>query len=37
MGHVIRLAIHNAMRLNIVDKRRIDISNEEADQLQIYN
>ena len=35
--HVVRLAIHNAMRFDIVDKGRIDITYEEADQLQICN
>ena len=35
--HVVRLSIHNAMRFDIVDKGRIDITYEEADQLQICN
>ncbi|CAF3799473.1 unnamed protein product [Rotaria sp. Silwood1] len=35
--HVVRLAIHNAMRRDIVDKGRIDITSEEADQLQVCN
>ena len=35
--HVVRLAIHNAMCFDIVDKGRIDITYEEADQLQICN
>ncbi|CAF0943820.1 unnamed protein product [Rotaria sordida] len=35
--HIIRLAIYNAMRRDIVDKRRIEITYEEADQLQICN
>ena len=35
--HVVRLAIHNAMRFDIVNKGRIDITYEEADQLQFCN
>ena len=35
--HVVHLTIHNAMRFNIVDKGRIDITYEEANQLQICN
>ena len=35
--HVVRLAIHNAMRFDIVDKGRIDITYEEPDQLQSGN
>ena len=35
--HVVRLTIHNAMRFYIVDKGRIDITYEEANQLQICN
>ena len=35
--HVVRLTIHNAMHFDIVDKGRIDITYEEADQLQICN
>ena len=33
--HVVRLTLHNAMCFDIVDKGRIDIRYEEADQLQI--
>ena len=33
--HVVRLALHNAMPFDIVDKERIDIRYEEADQLQV--
>ena len=34
---IVRLAIYNAMQFDIVDKRPIDIKQEEADRLQICN
>ena len=35
--HVVRLAIHNAMRRDILDKGRIDITYHEAEELQVSN
>jgi len=35
--HVVRLAIHNAMRRDILNKGRMEITNDEADQLQVCN
>jgi vesicle-fusing ATPase len=35
--HVVRLAIHNAMRRDILNKERMEITNDEAEQLQVCN